>query len=189
MEIEKYGIRLKRLTEADLEQVRTWRNADFVRSQMEYQKWISPEDQLAWFQSLHTQNDLYFVAWFEEAPFALVNVKEINWEALSGEAGIFVADPVSLGHPVSALIVLALMDYCFEELGLKQLYAKIRKENHQAIQFNRKLGYTLMEGESGKTFGRWRVNPTDYYAATDRLRKAAHKWAGRQGKKDTPGST
>ncbi|MEM7038683.1 MAG: hypothetical protein AAF570_16980 [Bacteroidota bacterium] len=72
--IDGYGIRLRRVQAADLEQVRMWRNAEHVRANMEFQTEISQEAQESWFSKLDLERNFYWVASQAEVDFGVLHV-------------------------------------------------------------------------------------------------------------------
>ena len=141
MKIEINGLVVERLKEKDIELVRQWRNSDTIRKNMLYQKIITPEEQLAWFQSINNFNNFYFIIEYKGRRVGLVNVKDVNWDERSGEAGIFMNE-----RDLSALLIPVVGTVAINELissvfGIKKLYAKVRKENKAMQRLNTLFGY------------------------------------------------
>jgi hypothetical protein len=61
MIIRNFGITLSQLTLEDIELVRYWRNSKEISSVMEYQKFITEEEQKMWYNSLNPLSDFYFL--------------------------------------------------------------------------------------------------------------------------------
>lgn len=170
MEIQAYGIVLRRITEGDLEQVRLWRNAPHVRLNMEFQEEISPESQRKWFHNLDPHRDFYFIATDKGVDFGVLHIKKIEGQDKAGEAGIFVGHPDYLLHPSPIKAILAMNDYFFREMGYAYLEAKVRVSALANVELNRLLGYEAVEGGDGE-FQRYRLLPERYYFVTARFRK------------------
>ena len=141
MKIEINGLVVERLKEKDIELVREWRNSDATRKNMLYQKVITKEEQVKWFHSINNFNNFYFILEYKDRKVGLVNIKNINWEERTGEAGIFMNE-----RDLSALLIPIIGTIAINELlnsvfGLEKLYAKIRKENKSAQRLNTLLGY------------------------------------------------
>jgi RimJ/RimL family protein N-acetyltransferase len=173
MHFNRFGIQLRSLREPDLEMVRNWRNAPHVRNNMEFQEEITPEMHQKWFAGLSKNRDLYLIAEQDSEPFAVLHVKEINWEAESGEAGIFVGEKQFLGTLEPVLAVLAMMDMVFFGFGMRQLYAKIHADRPKIMDFNRRLGYAPLPGQQGFEFIRLQTTPEAYLYAAKVLRRQA----------------
>lgn len=180
MKIVRYGITLELLNESHLEMVRAWRNADHVRTNMEYQELISEEAQQAWFEQLDPKCNFYAVMSTRDLPFGLIHIKNIDWEKSSGEAGIFVGDASFLQTSPPMLAILVLMDLAFHLLGLNLLQAKIQQGNSYAQDFNQKLGYRLAEGQEGNAYQYYEVNKATYLQTTHQIRQTATKMHGGQ---------
>jgi RimJ/RimL family protein N-acetyltransferase len=172
MRFARFGITLQRLEPGDLEMVRRWRNSDWVRPYMRYRKVIGPDDQIKWFQNLDPERDWYFVARAGGVPFALFNIKEIDWSSLCGESGGFVGEPAFRGRPEPAQAALALMDFGFLVLHLATLQARYSPSLLRVVRFNQQLGYTVIcEGDDG--FLSAQVTAEHYLQCAASLRDAA----------------
>lgn len=143
--IEFENLVLELISESDLETVRKWRNAEHVRSNMEYQELISSVDQKKWFDSLDKQKNLYFKIISGNIPIGIINLKEINWASRTAQAGIFIGEKENLSTMLPIMAVYILMRICFECLGIQELSAKIASHNTNAINFNKQLGYVFNE--------------------------------------------
>ena len=61
MELNSYGLVLKRLGYQNIEMVRMWRNSEAVRQYMEFKGHITIEMQKRWFKSLNKDYDYYYI--------------------------------------------------------------------------------------------------------------------------------
>jgi len=172
MHFTRFGITLHRLERNDLEMVRQWRNSPWVLPFMRYREFIEPTEQTRWFERLHTENDWYFIARAGEVPFAVFDIKAIDWTAGCGESGGFVGDPRFTGRPEPAQATLALMDFGFALLQLKSLQARYSSSRPRILRFNDQLGYVIThEGDDGFVYAR--VSAERYLHCAASLRKAA----------------
>jgi RimJ/RimL family protein N-acetyltransferase len=169
--ISRYGIHLRPITEADLEQVRLWRNADHVRSKMEFQAEISPEMQQAWWAGLDPQCNHYYIIAHSGREIGVIHAKDIDWQARTAETGIFVGEVDFLDTFVPVLAVLALMDALFEGSELQTLRAKVKAGDLQILEFNRRLGYQTTLEKAG--FLMLEVGQARYHQQTAALRAMA----------------
>ena len=76
--LEQFDVRLIRLSEEDLELIRSWRNAAHVVNQMIYREYITPEMQQTWFQTINNKYNYYFVIEFEGKNTNLGIINTIN---------------------------------------------------------------------------------------------------------------
>lgn len=181
MRIQRYGIELETMHAEHLEMIRLWRNQDYIRKRMQFQKILSSEDQLAWFNALDAEKNLYWVIRSSGYPIGLVHIKDMDDNFQSGEAGVFVGEPNFLDSAQPMLAILVMMEIAFYVIGLKQLHAKIHHENHKAIRFNNDLGYKLLEGQ-GPGFQYYKVGFSEFEQATEALRaKAVRMFGGSTG--------
>lgn len=167
MQIKKYGIELNRLTSADLETVRIWRNADHVRQAMEYRGHIDKSMQERWFIGLNAAQDFYFIIHHNNEKAGVVNLKHSDGKC--AEAGIFIGEKNFLNTLVPVAATLALMEFAFYDLELQCLKAKIATDNERAIRFNEALGYKRESGQNAQ-FVYYSVNKQDFAEATTKFR-------------------
>lgn len=149
MRISNYGIELISMTDSDLEMVRTWRNHPDVSDYMFYQKTITKERQKSWFRSLD-KTDVYLMIISQGKKIGVINVKNINWWKRTGEAGVFIGDQDYRNSPLAMQAIFAMMDAFFYEFKFKALKATVKRDNENAIDFNRQLGYKVLSESEDK---------------------------------------
>ncbi len=168
IDISKHGIEVVPLTPDRLELVRLWRNSEQVRRFMEFQEEITPDMQREWFDSINNEDNTYSVIVHNGREVGLANVKNIDRDSKRGEAGIFIADPDSLNSPLPILVSLYGLDYCFEQLGLEELYGKTAEDNRNAMRMNAAFGYEPV-GEAEGRFRYYRLTRDSYYEHREHL--------------------
>ena len=149
MIFERNDLIMRRLCEDDIELVRQHRNSAFVRQHMEYREEITPEMQLKWFHSVNNNNNLYLLTEYKGDPIGLINAKNILWEKLTTEGGIFFWDKRYINSPVALLAALTFGELAANVFHLKAV-AKIMVTNKRAIRYNKLLGFELCEGQENK---------------------------------------
>ncbi|MEI6899715.1 MAG: GNAT family N-acetyltransferase, partial [Bacteroidota bacterium] len=149
MKFFKYGITLERLKEADIELVRHWRNSDPVRLNMKHQELITSEEQKSWFKSIDNLQNNYLMIHYLGEKIGLLNDKNVDWENLTSESGIFLGRVEFYHTFVPYLVSIAGIETTFYLLGWKRQFAHILRSNINAIQFNLQLGYQLCEDQDG----------------------------------------
>lgn len=142
MIVSKFGITLETIQEADLEMMRVWRNAEHVRSVMQYQSFITKEQHAEWYRSLNKKENIYFVIKSGTDRLGIVNLKKINRIEKTAEAGIFIGVVDYLNTVIPFVATIIMMEFAFDVLGLDILKAKIDINNTKALLFNKSLGYT-----------------------------------------------
>lgn len=150
MIIETNGIKIERLKASDIELVRQWRNSAFVRQHMNFREHITPEMQLEWFRSIDNFNNFYFILHFKDLKVGLGDIKNVDWDDSSGEAGVFIAEKNYLSSFLPVVGALTLSELVFKIFKLKRIYSQIRIDNKRAMKFNKLFGYKRVEGEEGK---------------------------------------
>lgn len=177
MRFSRFGVTLARLDRDRIDLVRTWRNGLWVRPFMRHRRTLTEDDQQRWFSGLDPIRDWYFLAEADAGPFALFHVKDVDWQAGSGEAGGFVGHPDLLGRAAPAQATLALMDFAFLVLGLDALEAHYASSLPRLVRFNERLGYRAMEVD-GEGFVHARVGAADYFRCASAYRQAARALHG-----------
>lgn len=168
----RFGITLQKLEPDDLEMVRHWRNSSWVRPYMRYREVIGPNEQMQWFHGLDAERDWYFIARAGDLPFALFDIKAIDWSRACGESGGFIGEADFIGRPEPAQATLALMDFGFAVLRLESLHACYSASLPRIVRFNQQLGYVIIrEGTDGFLYTQVTAARYLQYAAS--LRKAA----------------
>jgi UDP-4-amino-4,6-dideoxy-N-acetyl-beta-L-altrosamine N-acetyltransferase len=145
-EINAFNVQLKPLQQADLLQVLQWRNSPEISSQMLDQSLISPEQQQRWFERIRQdRHQMQFVIYYKNQQVGLCNLKSSIQAPLianqTADAGFYIGDNRYRGTMLAFFAALALNQYAFSQLGLKQLKAQVKSSNNAALRFNQQLGY------------------------------------------------
>ncbi len=171
MIIRNFGIILSQLTLEDIELVRYWRNSKEISKVMEYQKFITEEEQKKWFHSLNPHSDFYFLINYKGVKVGLIHTSHINWKDKTADAGLFVWDKNYLGTHIPVLASLAMLECFFENFGLKKYFAKVGRENSIAIRYNLTLGFSLHEKSDNSNFDFYVLEKESYLKASEKLRR------------------
>lgn len=171
MKFTKYGITLERLRKEDIELVRQWRNSDLVRMNMNYREIITPEKQLEWFNSINNENFHYTIIYYKGVKIGLLNDKNIDWENLTSETGIFIGRPEFFHTFVPYLVSVAGIETLFQCLGWKKQYAYVLRSNSNAINYNLELGYRLCEGQEKIEHQRYEITWESFEQRAGKIRK------------------
>jgi UDP-4-amino-4,6-dideoxy-N-acetyl-beta-L-altrosamine N-acetyltransferase len=163
--------RIEPLDFAHLELVRTWRNQDSVRLNMEYQDFISSEQQVQWFTK--TQQDhgkQYFVFYSHSKPIGLVHLSDIDEEKATAQVGLFVGDEGFHGTGAALQASLFILDRAFIHLKLKQLFAKVKRDNSAATQYNAFLGFEFFREMSGQ-FDEYQLSHENFQKRKEKIQR------------------
>lgn len=145
MELVNYGIILRRLTKDKIELVRQWRNDPKIQQYMEYREYITPEMQVAWFRRINNENNYYFIVIWDEKEIGLANLKDIDYENGICEPGLFIFDEQYWDSDVAIRAALCMNDFMWNTLNLKKAIIHVMSDNVRAINFNKFLGYKLLD--------------------------------------------
>lgn len=184
MKIEINGLVVERLKEKDIELVRQWRNSDATRKNMLYQKIITKEQQVKWFHSINNFNNFYFILHYKGRKVGLVNIKDVNWEERSGEAGIFMNERDLSTLLVPVVGTVAINQLLKDVFGIKKIYAKVRKENKTMHRINALLGYKKAKefDTTDKEYDLYVTTPDDSYNNSKKWLKLINPMGGETGK-------
>jgi UDP-4-amino-4,6-dideoxy-N-acetyl-beta-L-altrosamine N-acetyltransferase len=161
--IEKFGICLEPLTLETAMLVREWRNSPKVSHFMDVKAKISKDQQKLWFESTVLSKNDYFVIIKDLIPIGLIHLDRFDTENKSAYAGLFIGNEEFEGTGIAFKASLALLEYAFEELKLKTVFAKVHNENFVAIAYNKNLGFED-DGEESESFQRLKIDSISFYA-------------------------
>jgi RimJ/RimL family protein N-acetyltransferase len=178
--VECENVKLRLIDDQDLEMIREWRNAPHVVEHMEYQESITAEQQKNWFANLSRDQNLYFKILVSDIPIGIIHLKDLNWKDKTAEAGIFIGRKDFIGTITPMISILILMKMAFRCLGIQHLYAKISRQNGNAMSFNQQLGYEL-DGRVNEHFDRYVCSKKQFYqpnSAVSRIQQLFAKHVG-----------
>lgn len=163
MIITQYGIVLKRITEADIELIRQWRNHPDIRKKMAYKKYITQKMQKKWFAGVDNKFNYYFLIMHENEPVGVINAKNLNPDEGYGEGGIFVWKKELLSTHIPVFATLCLLNFVFDVINVSnKSFIQVLKTNPQAIKYNRALGYRLIPHQE-KLVNQWYILTREDY--------------------------
>ena len=145
--LSQYGVTLKRLEINDIEEVRSWRNFHYIQNKMQFTEDISSEMQLIWFNSINNKLNYYFIIIDENGKrVGLINSKNVDLKNKNGEGGIFISDRAvwNTFTPAVASVILLNFSLCCLQSFDRSLITII-KSNTSAINYNNKLGYSVVD--------------------------------------------
>ena len=175
MKLIKYGITLQRLMESDIGLVRKWRNSPLINQYMEYREYITPKMQKKWFDSINNFNNLYYIIIYNNEKIGLANDKNVDWQARTSEAGMFLWKTKYYKTFVPILASLCGLETLFFILDWKKSFVRILKDNTKAIEYNKNLGYVLLKGQEKVNNQLYSLTKQSFEQKVKKLRKAASK--------------
>lgn len=173
--LQNYGVTLFRLTHDQIEMVRQWRNDPKISGAMFYQQIITPEMQERWFAGLDKKKNFYFIVCYKGEEIGLINVKNIDYEKMNGESGVFIYDDKYLGTDIAYRAHLVMFDYMYQELHLAYTYSHMRTDNPAATRFAQFLGGKIVAVHPEQNSVECVLTAEDYLNNRNRLR-FIQKW-------------
>lgn len=145
-EMAAFNVLLKPVQQDDLEQLRVWRNCPEIRSQMLDQREISPQQQQRWFEAICSdKRQMQFVIYYKNQKVGACNLKSPTALAVAEcetvDTGFYLGEAKYRGTILAFFAALALNQYAFQQLGIRQLQAQVKSSNSAALRFNQQLGY------------------------------------------------
>lgn len=175
MKFEKYGITLRRITNGDLELLRTWRNSEAIQRHMNYREHITKQMQNKWFHSIDNFSNFYYIIEYNDDKVGLFNEKDIDWENHTSETGLFIADQRYLDTQIPILASLCFSEIGFTVLRGERSYIRILKDNHKAIEYSLNFGYKLCEGQENLEHQKYVLTRESFLEKGGKLLIAANK--------------
>jgi UDP-4-amino-4,6-dideoxy-N-acetyl-beta-L-altrosamine N-acetyltransferase len=179
MIIEQYGVKLKRVTEDDIELIRKWRNHKDIKKYFAFQKHITKKMQKKWFLSVNNKLNYFFIIIYKEEKIGIINCKNIDLKNKIGEGGIFIWNSKYLETEVPVFATICFLDFIFNFLNISnKSFIRILKNNKRAISYNKQIGYILLPGQGHNKLQYYVLTKEDYEKKAVRLRKAAQIISG-----------
>lgn len=160
--IERFGICLDPLTLEMAMLIREWRNSPKVNHFMDFKAQITKEQQEQWFEAAVTSNNFYLTIRKGSTPIGLIHLDRFDADKNSAYAGLFIGNEEFEGTGIAFKASIALLEFAFEELKLKTVFAKVHKENSVAIVYNKNLGFED-DGKESESFHRLKINSISFY--------------------------
>lgn len=109
---------------------------------MEFQEQISEAQQINWFKQIEkSKTDFYYIIYLKETPIGLIHLNQIDKISKTGHAGLFIGEPNFIGTGAVLGASLLILDFAFNTLDLSTIFAKVKKSNFAAIEYNQLLGF------------------------------------------------
>ena len=174
MIVRKYGITLRRLSLEDIELVRQKRNSEEIRQVMQFKEEITPEMQLNWFKRINNFENYYYIVEYNGRKVALINDKNMDWNARTSESGLFFWDKEYINTFIPILASLVLLDVGFHYLDWKTSYIHVMRDNFAAIGYAQQIGYEVCEGQEEEENQLYRLSRENFESKSRNIRRAAN---------------
>ena len=172
--IENYSVRLVPVNQENQTLLFQWRNQAEIRQQMVEQKIITLPEHNDWFSSLaENKYQQHFVIYYKDQAIGAINIRCKTTDELAqsqhAEIGLYIANEQYKGNIVAFAPSLAINDYAFEKLNIRQLSSKVKADNVAALKYNQQLGYVLSTEKSG--FIEITLNQENYVQYSQKLKQ------------------
>ncbi|PEF69083.1 GNAT family N-acetyltransferase [Bacillus cereus] len=149
--MQEANLLIRKITESDIELIRTWRNQDHIRKYFISNNYIDENQQQEWFKKyLYKDDDIMFM--IEETldfqrVIGTVALYNINKKKKSIEFGrLMIGYLPSLGKGFGKRATILASKYAFEILNMSEIYLNVLPHNIRAIQIYESIGFTMRKG-------------------------------------------
>lgn len=137
-------LRLRKLREQDIEQVRIWRMDPGVSQYMLTDPKITPEQQLKWFNSIKDDpTKKYWIIEFEQKDIGLLSIMNIDTYNKNCLWAFYIVDTNLRGKGIGKNLECNIHDYVFTELNLNKIYGDVLHTNTKVLNIHKHFGYTI----------------------------------------------
>ena len=138
---------LRPITAADTAKIVTWRNKDFVRKNLIYQKPFTEEGHAAWLrEQVEPGHAAQFIICVADREIGSVYLRDIDREKKTAEYGVFIGEEEALGRGYGTAAAILCLDYGFETLRLQKIFLRFVEGNTGARKSYEKAGFQMIEG-------------------------------------------
>ncbi len=128
-----------RLTKDENIQLLDLRNQEYVREVSLDEKIIGLDDHLSWLEKLKDDKTKeYYAVYFNGELIGAINLfdihKDLKW-------GVFFKQTSSL--VIKSIVPLYFLDYMFKKFNPLYIYLDVKKDNQNAISFDKNLGFSI----------------------------------------------
>jgi len=147
--IQDQLVRLRLLTEADLDLTLKWRNQDHIRKWFFTSDILSEEQHRRWFQQYAQRDDdfVFVIELIDEAgfhPVGQVALYHLDWETKKAEYGrIMIGETAARGKGVGRAATSLILRIGFELLKLQEIYLEVLVENTPARKIYEACGFKI----------------------------------------------
>ncbi|MBP1644451.1 MAG: pseH [Bacteroidetes bacterium] len=135
-------IKLRKVAEKDIEQIRNWRNSEEVSKYMYTNNLITKEQQIKWFEKISNSIDsIYWVIEYNQKPLGLASVTDINYNLQSCYWAFYLGDTSCRGAGIGSKVEYNVISYVFDELKLNKLRCEVFVFNDNVIKMHEKFGF------------------------------------------------
>lgn len=146
------NVRIRPLSEADLELLRIWRNQPDNSLYLRKIPYITKEMQLDWYRRyLKNENEITFaIIEINQLNRVVGSLSLYNFNNNKAEFGkILIGDPEAHGKRVGTNAVIAVLSIAFELLMLEEIYLYVAADNVAAMRVYERVGFEIEKAHKG----------------------------------------
>lgn len=146
------ALKLAPFEEAHLEKTFQWIQQKNVRKGFNFYREISWDDHLAWFkasQQDQTVKNFAILLTPNHTHIGNCGLKNIDFEKLACEQIIYIGDAAQRGKGYGVEASELLVQYAFQNLGMKKIYLYLSSGNAAARRLYKTIGFTEKSAPSG----------------------------------------
>jgi len=134
---------LRPVEERDLPLLARWRNDPENRRFFFSPFLINPGGQKKWYEELLADRNriILMIDTVKGNTVGMIGLDKIDWRNQEAENGIFLLDPGERGQGYAEEAGVLMINYAFEELNLRRLYAVVYDFNRSVIEMARLFGF------------------------------------------------
>lgn len=135
--------RLRKITEADLEQVRLWRMLPDITRYMYTEPQISPEQQRAWFERIsRSDRDLVWIVELTDGnlPVGVLSLNDIDRVHSRCAWAYYLGSDQARGKSLGKLLECNIYDHVFLTMGLNRLWCEVLAFNDRVVKLHETFG-------------------------------------------------
>lgn len=138
---ETVDIEFKNILDTEYtDELRNWRNQDFVRNNMTNHDIIEKEEHTRYIESLRENRDnKVFLALNHQEPLAIITMK-IHWDENYIEPGTYIINENYLGKGFGIIMSYMRLEYIFELMPQGKMKTTILNKNERNINLQKKMG-------------------------------------------------
>ncbi|SHJ67008.1 UDP-4-amino-4,6-dideoxy-N-acetyl-beta-L-altrosamine N-acetyltransferase [Paramaledivibacter caminithermalis] len=126
------------------QQLRYWRNQEFIRKNMFNQDIISKEDHEKFLRKLEEDDSTkVFLTFYDNRPFGVLNYHLREEDSL--EFGYYLIDEKHISSGLGAVLEYVLLNHAFYNLKVKKVYCRTLTYNKKVINLHKKFGFIVQK--------------------------------------------
>jgi hypothetical protein len=160
MKITYFDLTLRKITVADKELIRYWRNQEKIKNRMQFRDFITKEMHNEWYEKMNNfKTSFAYIIEYKETSVGLAY--NVNYGEFS-DGGMFIWDETYLNSQIPAIAAIMLTDMNFYFLRQPKSFISILRNNYAAQNFNLHLGYKLVDPNDRNHNQRYVLTENDY---------------------------